>query len=259
MAAALIGGLLRTGTPASALHIAEPLAERRDWLRTQFGVPVVEHAGALPATQVLVLAVKPQQIAEAIAALKPAAGTVVISIVAGLRLATLRRLLGSSVQLVRTMPNTPALLGAGVTGLFAPADTTPEARALTETLLAAAGVSVWVETEDQLDAVTALSGSGPAYFFRLVEVLRDAGAALGLPPAVAATLAQHTCLGAARMLAESGRDAGTLRAQVTSKGGTTEAALQSLDRANLAAIFANALAAADARAKALGDALDRPV
>ena len=251
--------MLKTGTPASSVHVVEPLAARRDWLRQQFGLQVLEHAADLPATQALVLAVKPQQIAEAVATLKPAPGTVVVSIVAGLRLGTLRRLLGNSVQLVRTMPNTPALLGAGITGLFASADTTAEARALTEALLAAAGVSVWVETEDQLDAVTALSGSGPAYFFKLVEVLRDAGTALGLKADVAATLAQHTCLGAARMLAESGSDAGTLRVQVTSKGGTTEAALQSLDRAGLAAIFADALAAADARAKALGDALDRPV
>jgi len=258
MAAALIGGLLRTGWPAARIVVAEPVAERADWLRAEFGITVVETGALLPAeTDALVLAVKPQQMAAALAGLALKPGAVVVSIAAGVRLATLQRLLGPTLAYVRTMPNTPALLGAGITGLFAPAGTVPAARALAEQLLAAAGACVWVDEEVQLDAVTALSGSGPAYFFLLVEALRDAGTTLGLPPAVAAQLATQTCVGAARMVGESGLDARTLRANVTSKGGTTEAAVNHLESAGLRAMFQQALAAADARAKALGDALDQ--
>jgi pyrroline-5-carboxylate reductase len=155
------------------------------------------------------------------------------------------------------MPNTPALLGCGITGLFAPAGTSAAARDLAHRLLAACGDCVWVDTEAQLDAVTALSGSGPAYFFLLVEALREAGTKLGLPEAVAAQLAAQTCIGAARMVAEPGADVCTLRANVTSKGGTTEAAVNHLESSGLRALFTAALAAADARAKALGDALDQ--
>jgi pyrroline-5-carboxylate reductase len=182
----------------------------------------------------------------------------VVSIAAGVRVATLQKLLGTQAAYVRTMPNTPALLGAGITGLYAPAPTPAAARTLAEQLLGTAGDCVWVSEEAQLDAVTALSGSGPAYFFLLVEALREAGAALGLPPEVAAQLAAQTCVGAARMVGESGLDAAQLRANVTSKGGTTEAAVNHLESAGLRAIFKAALQAADERAKQLGDALDTP-
>ncbi len=257
MAAALIGGLLKTGWPAARLVVAEPVPARADWLRAEFGIVVHATGSALPAeADALVLAVKPQQMAMALAGLALKPGALVVSIAAGVRLATLQRLLGPELAYVRTMPNTPALLGAGITGLFAPEGTPPAARALAERLLAAAGTCVWVDTETQLDAVTALSGSGPAYFFLLVEALREAGTALGLKPEVAAQLAAQTCVGAARMVGESGQDASLLRANVTSKGGTTEAAVQHLESAGLRAIFTAALQQADARAKALGDALD---
>ncbi|MDO9451520.1 MAG: pyrroline-5-carboxylate reductase [Stagnimonas sp.] len=258
MAAALIGGLLKTGWPTAQIVVAEPVATRADWLRAEFGIEV-NHSGAdLPTdADALVLAVKPQQMAAALAGLSLKPGAVVVSIAAGVRLNTLQRLLGPQVAYVRTMPNTPALLGAGITGLFAPADTAADARALAERLLAAAGACVWVDAESQLDAVTALSGSGPAYFFLLVEALRDAGTALGLSAEVAAQLAAQTCVGAARMVGESGLDVAQLRANVTSKGGTTEAALNHLESAGLRAILATALHEADARAKALGDALDQ--
>ncbi len=258
MAAALISGLLKTGWPAARIAVAEPVPERAAWLAAEFGVCVVGQGADLPADcDALVLAVKPQQMAAALAGivLKPAA--LVVSIAAGVRLATLQRLLGSHLAYVRTMPNTPALLGAGITGLYAPANTLPAARALAERLLAGAGTCVWVDAEPQLDAVTALSGSGPAYFFLLVEALREAGTALGLSPAVAAQLAAQTCVGAARMVGESGLDARQLRSNVTSKGGTTEAAVNHLESAGLRAIFAAALQKADARAKAMGDALDQ--
>ncbi len=258
MAAALIGGLLKTGWPADRIAAAEPLAERAAWLAERFGIQVGDAGTAIAAdADALVLAVKPQQMAAALSGMTPKPGAVVVSIAAGVRLATLQRLLGAAPAYVRTMPNTPALLGAGITGLFAPVGTAAAARALAERLLAAAGACVWVEREDQLDAVTALSGSGPAYFFLLVEALRDAGTALGLDAAVAAQLAAQTCIGAARMVAESGQDASVLRANVTSKGGTTEAALEHLESAGLRAIFKQALNAADTRAKSLGDALDQ--
>ena len=258
MAAALIGGLLKTGWPAARIAVAEPVAERAAWLGAEFGI-VAHSTGAQIAADAdaLVLAVKPQQMAAALAGLALKPGALVVSIAAGVRLATLQRLLGGQLAYVRTMPNTPALLGAGITGLFAAAGTPASARALAERLLAAAGSCVWVEHEEQLDAVTALSGSGPAYFFLLVEALRDAGTALGLKPEVAAQLAAQTCVGAARMVGESGLDAAQLRANVTSKGGTTEAAVNHLESAGLRAIFHAALQQADARAKALGDTLDQ--
>lgn len=258
MAAALIGGLLKTGWATRSILVAEPLAERADWLRREFGVTVVATGKDLPQeADALVLAVKPQQMASALAGLSLKPGAVVVSIAAGVRLATLQRLLGPELAYVRTMPNTPALLGAGITGLFAPAGTAPAARAMAEQLLTAAGACVWVDAESQLDAVTALSGSGPAYFFLLVEALRDAGTQLGLSAEVAAQLAAQTCVGAARMVGESGLDAAVLRANVTSKGGTTEAAVNHLESAGIRAMFAAALQQADARAKALGDALDQ--
>ena len=258
MAAALIGGLLKTGWPAAQIVVAEPMAERADWLKASFNIAVQATGAELPGdADALVLAVKPQQMAAALSGLALKPGALVVSIAAGVRLATLQRLLGGQVSYVRTMPNTPALLGAGITGLFAPAGTSAEARTLAEQLLAAAGACVWVDEESQLDAVTALSGSGPAYFFLLVEALRDAGTALGLKPEVAGQLAAQTCVGAARMVGESGLDASALRANVTSKGGTTEAAVNHLESAGLRAIFVEALQAADARAKALGDALDQ--
>lgn len=257
MAAALIGGLIKTGWPASQIAVAEPVATRAEWLRAEFGVRVtagaVEVAGDADA---LLLAVKPQQMREALAGLATKPGALVVSIAAGVRLKTLRRLLGETLAYVRTMPNTPALFGAGITGLYAAEGTPPAARALAEQLLAAAGDCVWVAREEELDAVTALSGSGPAYFFLLVEALREAGTALGLSPDVAARLAAQTCVGSARMVAEAGQDVSVLRANVTSKGGTTETALKHLESAGLKASFAEALKRADMRAKELGDALD---
>ena len=173
MAAALIGGLLKTGWPAAQIAVAEPQAARADWLRQQFGLRVAASAADVSAdADALVLAVKPQQMREALAGVATRPGALALSIAAGVRLATLQRLLGPQLAYVRTMPNTPALFGAGITGLYAPAATPADARALAQTLLAAAGACVWVEREEELDAVTALSGSGPAYFFLLVEALR---------------------------------------------------------------------------------------
>jgi pyrroline-5-carboxylate reductase len=192
---------------------------------------------------------------EALAGVAPEDSATVISIAAGLRLDTLRRWLeGSPAAIVRAMPNTPALLRAGVTGLFAPAGTPQHSRDLAARILGSVGAVCWLEEERQLDAVTALSGSGPAYFFLVAEALREAGAALGLDAPTAALLAQKTLAGAGRM-AESGADVAVLRASVTSKGGTTEAALARLERGGLRGLFADALRAAAERGRELGEAL----
>ncbi|MEK6806440.1 MAG: pyrroline-5-carboxylate reductase [Pseudomonadota bacterium] len=257
MAAALIGGLLKAGHPAARVTVAEPDASRAKLLHDQFGVMVKTSASETVAgAQIVVLAVKPQVMNEAVRGLKLAAGTTVISIAAGVRLASLRRWLGPTPLLVRCMPNTPALLGAGITGLYAETPS-PALRAQAESVLHAAGECVWVTAEAQLDAVTALSGSGPAYYFWLTEALREAGAALGLDKATAAKLARQTFIGAARMAEHSVDDVSQLRVNVTSKGGTTEAAVNHLDTAGGRALFAQALAAANRRAAELGDTLEK--
>lgn len=255
MAAAMIGGLIAAGHSATQLRVAEPSAERAAWLRQQFaGIRVKANAAdVIGGAQAVVLAVKPQQMAEALQALRLDAGTTVVSIAAGVRLSSLREWLGNGVHLVRCMPNTPALYQKGITGLYTAASTPATARALAETILKAAGQTCWLEQESDLDAVTALSGSGPAYFFLLTEALRDAGVKLGLSADVAARLAQQTFIGAAEMADKTGTDISTLRAQVTSKGGTTEAAVKSLESDGIRAIFERALATAATRSKELGD------
>lgn len=256
MAASLIGGLLAAGRAAQDIRVAEIGAERREWLQRRFGIAVFERPGdAIAQADAVVLAVKPQQMREALAGLRPAAGTLVVSIAAGLRLASLERWLGPGLHYVRSMPNTPALLGAGISGLYAAPGTPAEVLDLAESILAAAGECVWLDDESQMDAVTALSGSGPAYYFALTEALRDAGTALGLAPETAARLARQTFIGAARM-ADGEDDIAELRARVTSKGGTTEAALQRLQSGGLDALLKDALGAAAQRGAELGSTLD---
>lgn len=257
MAASLIGGLLAAGRPADRLRVAEIGAGRRDWLAHEFGVSVsVQASDAVQGAAAVVLAVKPQQMREALAGVRLAPGTVVVSIAAGLRLDSLRRWCGEGLHYVRCMPNTPALLRAGITGLYAPAETPEPARRLASEILATAGDCVWLESEAQMDAVTAVSGSGPAYFFLLTEILRDAGVQLGLAPETAAQLARQTFIGAARMAAGD-TDVTRLRAQVTSRGGTTEAAIHHLESAGLRQIFTQALAAAAQRGAELGALLGK--
>lgn len=259
MAASLIGGLLKAGHPAAGIRVAEPLADRAAWLREKFGIATSANAAEFSATaDVVVLAVKPQQMREALQNLPFSPGTTVISIAAGVPLSLLRKWLGSQVHLVRTMPNTPALLGAGVTGLYADVGVPAAARELADYCLRAAGGCVWLDREDQLDAVTAVSGSGPAYFFRVTEAIRDAGITLGLTPEVAAELALQTFIGAAKMAEDAqNRQIGVaeLRQNVTSKGGTTEAALRHLDSAGLDTLFTDALRAAALRSRELGEQL----
>lgn len=257
MAGSLIGGLLASGHAPDAIRVAEPNEERANWLLKTFRVQVGSAAQIVKGANAVVLAVKPQQMNEAMTGLKLDEGATVISIAAGVRIAAMRKALGGDLYFVRTMPNTPALVQKGITGLFTATDTPAAARELADKILRAAGETVWLQSETQLDAVTALSGSGPAYFLLLTEVLREAGEKLGLEKETAARLAQQTFIGSAMMTAQATEDVTVLRAQVTSKGGTTEAAVKSLESAGLRAIFAEALSAAAKRGAELGDLLER--
>ena len=257
MAASLIGGLIAAAHPVAGIAVAEPDAGRAQVLRDRFGVEVADRGSAIvTGAQTVVLAVKPQQMGAALAGLQLDAGSTVVSIAAGVRLAFLRKALGEQVDLVRSMPNTPALYGCGVSGLYADAQIPSIARTRAERVLGAAGQVCWLREEAELDAVTAVSGSGPAYVFLLVEAMREAGVALGLTAETAAQLAAQTCIGAARMIAAGTTDVADLRAQVTSKGGTTEAALRSLESAGFRPMMQAALAAASRRSAELGDALE---
>lgn len=251
MARSLIGGLVRTGTAGAAIAVAEPLADAREALARDFGIGAyADNAEAARGADVLVLAVKPQlmrQVCEGLAPTVQAGRPLVISIAAGIRLAQLERWLGGRLPIVRGMPNTPALIGAGATGMVANLRVGPAQRAEAEHVLGAAGLAVWIDDEAQMDAVTALSGSGPAYFFLLVEALEDAAAKQGLPRETARRLAVQTCLGAGRMLAEEGEPPAALRRRVTSPGGTTQAALEAFADGGFAALVADAVAAATRR------------
>jgi pyrroline-5-carboxylate reductase len=255
MAGCLIGGLIARGTLAASIVVAEPLAAQRESLERRFGVQTrPTGADAVGEADVVVFAVKPQQMAEAARTVAPilaASKPLVISIAAGIRLADLSRWLGPGIPLVRTMPNLPALIDAGVSALYAGAEVSEESRADAEAILAACGRTVWVPAEEQMDVVTAVSGTGPAYFFLLIEMLQEAAVGLGLDPATARTLCLETAQGAGRMAAASGIDPAELRAQVTSKGGTTAAALEVLEAADVRAIFARAIAAAARRSTEL--------
>ena len=255
MAQALIGGLISGGHGAERIQVADPSEDQRQGLTERFGVHCHDsNRAAVTDADAVVLAVKPQVMGAVLADLRDVlpAGAVVISVAAGITLAGLARGLGDQVKAVRAMPNTPALYQAGISGLVANARCDAAARALAETILEAAGEVVWVDDEQQMDAVTAVSGSGPAYYFAFTEHLAEAGVRAGLPPATALKLARHTAIGAGRMLAESEVDAAELRRRVTSPGGTTEAALRHFAAAKLAKMIEQAVDAAVKRGQELG-------
>lgn len=257
MTTSLVGGLRARGAAAQDLHVSDPVAAQRERLVRDFGVhATADNAAAARAADLVVLAVKPQDMAQAarsIATELAARRRIVVSIAAGIRIANLSHWLGAGVPVVRTMPNRPALIGAGITAACAGPGVEAADRATVENVLSAAGPLVWLDDESQMDAVTAVSGSGPAYFFLLVEALEEAGASLGLPRDTARRLAAYTALGAGRMVTESSEPASRLREQVTSKGGTTAAALAVLDGAGVRDIFAAAVAAAARRSTELAD------
>ena len=260
MARSLIGGLVARGTPASAIRVAEPVAELRAALALDFGVPVfADNAEAVAGAATWVLAVKPQVmrgVCEALAAVAQRARPLLVSIAAGITTAQFDRWLGGDVATVRTMPNTPALLGAGVTGLFATPQVDAAGREHAEALLAAAGKTVWIADEALMDAVTAVSGSGPAYVFLLAEAMQAAAEAEGLPAAASRTLALQTILGAARMLTEGTEPPAELRRRVTSPGGTTQAAIEAFETGGFRALVAGAIHAATERGRDLSAAND---
>lgn len=255
MARSLIGGLLRQGHDPRALAVSEPMDALRQALVDDFGIDAhVDNAVAAAGAAIWVLAVKPQvlpQVLQALRSIADAQAPLVVSIAAGYPIARMQAELGPRARIVRTMPNTPALIGAGVTGLCAGAGVDAADRAAAESLLAAAGATVWLDQEAQMDVVTALSGSGPAYFFLLMESLIAAGVTQGLAPDVAAKLVLHTALGAARMACEGSEPPELLRARVTSPGGTTAAALASFEAAGFRTHCAEAVAAAVRRGREL--------
>jgi len=259
MASALIGGLLAHGQAATDISVVEINPDAAQRLRSTWGVTThPEAAPALAGAGTLVLAVKPQHMAAMAQALPPLSPDVrVISIAAGVRTALLSRWLKGHANIVRAMPNTPALIQEGAAGLYAMPEVSQEDRLHAQSLMRAVGSVVWVTREADLDAVTAVSGSGPAYIFLVMEAMLKAARTLGLDEAAANTLVLDTVQGAA-MLAKAGPDApAELRRKVTSPGGTTEAALAVLNAAGLEQIFSQAMHAAAARSTALGDGLAR--
>jgi pyrroline-5-carboxylate reductase len=256
MAAALIGGLLGRGYERAAISAMEVSTPTRERLAAQHGV----HVSAAPdaatrQAEVLVLAVKPQDLRGAVEGLSGLDQKLVISIAAGVRVDALSRWLHGHRKLVRCMPNTPALIGAGIAALYALPEVSGEERGKAETILRAVGEVVWVDDERLLDPVTAVSGSGPAYVFWFIEQLAASAQKLGLPKDTALKLALQTVLGAAKLAAQSDKSPAELRKQVTSKGGTTEAALKVFEQEKLAERMMKALEAASRRGAALGDEL----
>ena len=254
MANALIGGLLKQGFAASDIQVVELNADNRAKLSQTYGVAC--HGGpeaAAWACDVIVLAVKPQQMKEATAPLvSHLKAQVVISIAAGLGLETLSRWLGGHRKLVRCMPNTPALIGAGITGLCALPEVSAGEQEAADRVLKAVGSTVWIADEGKMDAVTAVSGSGPAYVFLFIEALQQAAAELGFTPEQGRQLSIETVLGAARLAAQSDEPASVLRERVTSKGGTTAAALEAMAAKGVKEGIVAGVYAAEARGRELG-------
>jgi pyrroline-5-carboxylate reductase len=255
MGRALIGGMLRRGTRPEHITVGESSEAAREALSADFGVQATaDNAAAVEPAAVIVLAVKPQVAGAVLAPLQPAlqrTRPVVISIAAGIRLAALESWCGAGVPVVRGMPNRPALVGAGATGLFAPASVAGPYREAAERVMQAVGEVIWVGAEDDLDVVTALSGSGPAYFFLVAELLTQGAIDLGLDPAAARRLAIATLHGSGQLAHAGDGDLAGMRAEVTSKGGTTEAAVKSFEAADLRGIVARALEAATRRSREL--------
>lgn len=259
MAGALIGGLLAKGYQRGAISVIEVSPPARERLAAQHGVRATSAPDAATGeAEIIVLAVKPQDMRAALAGLPGnLSEKLVISIAAGVRIDALSRWLGGHRKLVRCMPNTPALIGAGITGLYAAPEVSADERGKAAAILGAVGEVVWVQDERLLDPVTAVSASGPAYVFWFIEQLAASAERLGIAQDVARKLALHTVLGAAKLAAGSDQPPGELRRQVTSKGGTTEAALKVFDEEKLAERFGKALEAASRRGAELGDLLGK--
>lgn len=258
MAAALVSGLQKTSFPMSNILVIEPDAEKRNQLQARFGIQVSGQTTNLETYDVIVLAVKPQQLRElAISLANVLQNQLVISIAAGIRSSDLIRWLGGYSQVVRVMPNTPAQIQAGVSALFAATNVSSLQREQATTLLAAVGETLWLDDEHKMDAVTAISGSGPAYVFYFIEALQQAAMDLGLSKEQARLLSLHTFHGASQLALQSTDAPATLRAQVTSKGGTTERALLGMETAEIKSNIIKAAFSAATRSQELGELLGK--
>jgi pyrroline-5-carboxylate reductase len=263
MGASLTGGLIKNGHPVDKIIAADPSPEKRQHLLHTYGIKVFdENADMTKLADVVIFAVKPQifesvatPLKEIFAKHKP----LVISIAAGVRIASIQKWLGGHAAIVRVMPNTPALIGAGASALYANAEVSEDQHDIAESILRAVGITVWVQEESQMDTVTALSGSGPAYFFLILEALQDAAEELGLSAETAQILAQQTALGAALMAIDSTHSPAELRQHVTSPGGTTEAALAVLEKSDVRSILKKALQAAKTRSEELANMLGEKI
>ena len=259
MARSLIGGLIADGWAPGRIQVADPDAARTTQLAERFPVITTrDNSEAIAGADAVILAVKPQILHEVATQIAPAIREqqpVVISVAAGIRETSLRDWLGDQTAIVRCMPNTPALVQSGATALYANARVSEDQRSLAETVMRAVGLALWVEDESQMDAVTALSGSGPAYFFLFMEALQAAATELGLAADTARLLTLQTAFGAAKMALESREDAATLRQRVTSPGGTTERAIEVFRQLGLETVALMALKAAAERSRDLADDL----
>ena len=260
MASALIAGLAGKRTAGANIHVVDPNADALARLRTQYGVTTASSADAgIAGADVIVLAVKPQSMRDVAAQLLPlidaASPPLFVSIAAGIRGADLSRWLGGQGAIVRCMPNTPALIGMGITGMVAMAGVTAQQKQAADDILRAVGPTVWLDDEAKIDAVTAISGSGPAYVFYFIEALQQAATELGLSAEQGTQLALATFAGAAQLATQSDEPVSLLRERVTSKGGTTYAALTSMEQSGVKAAIVKAAKAAAERGKQLGDEL----
>jgi len=254
MASCIIGGMISNGFSADDIMVSGSGEESRQRLEKTYGIKTMaDNQAAARQADLIVLAVKPQ-IMRTVAtdlALSLDHMPAIVSVAAGIPLSALENWLGNSLAIVRAMPNTPAKVLSGATGLFANPQVDVEQKTIVEKIFAAIGYACWVDTEAQIDAVIAVSGSGPAYFFRIMEIMQKVGQELGLPAQIARDLSINTVLGAARMATESGTSATQLREQVTSPGGTTQAALQSFEQQNLEDVFRKAMNSALDRAEVM--------
>ena len=259
MAESLIGGLLASGHKSSLISVSEPEESRRSRLLADYDVDCVEdNTELVERADLLLFAVKPQllqQVAQPLRNSIQAKQPLIISIAAGIRSADLEQWLGGDLAVVRVMPNTPALVRAGASGLYANHRVSSEQKNQAESIMRSVGLTVWLENESQMDIVTALSGSGPAYIFRVIEAMEDAATLAGLARETSRLLAIETVLGAAKLAVESKDSPAELRQKVTSPGGTTEQGLKQLEQGGIEQLFNNAINAAVKRSREMGDEL----
>jgi len=257
MASSIIGGLIQSGWSADQITVSDPAEQQCRRLRDRFGVSTdTENTAVIADADVVVLAVKPQVLREVVtsaASTLQQTSPLLVSIVAGIPAASTLRWVGKQLPLVRVMPNTPALIGKGVSGLFATRDTSDSQRELAATIMAAVGETVWVHDEELIDTVTGVSGSGPAYFFKMMEIMIAEGVEAGLQPADAKRLVVGTAIGAATLLRQSEESAAELRRRVTSPNGTTQAGIEAMETGGIDAAIANGVQAAIRRSRELSE------